>query len=267
MNTQLECPCQACGQYNHVHAFQCSNCRTIFDGSGGHSVPKSQPASSPALPAKGTPGWLPQRRSDQGGRHPAHTCPIRDIVAALITFNNRARIWAPPSRPWDIEPFTLRPDGSTNEAAGLQLAQELWQDSCPERSLDVVLFGDGEPTAGGGLLGSPVKAALKAAEKLKEQGGRIAAIGFEGPSMDPAHLRLLASSPGLMWMAREGTLESIFREASSSMTESRTQHEPSLLAFVIDSSGSMDEDNKRPELERAVKSCLSYLGQLCGAPR
>ena len=266
MKVHKEIPCPNCHRPNNVHALRCAWCNTYPDGSGGHSVPASRSASQPAVQRQvgQYPLAVPQAQRRQ---QLANAAPLRDILVAILTFSSSAEIWIKPTLPAEIPCFSLDPGGATNEAAGFELAGKVWQGQCPERSFDVVFFGDGEPTAGGGFFSDDAKAALNAANTLKSQGVRIAAIGFEGESMDPEHLRELASSPGLTWMATAGNLESMFRKASVSVSESRDAKNPSLLGFVIDSSGSMNEGSKKPELDRAVNSSLDYLAGLCGSVR
>jgi Mg-chelatase subunit ChlD len=178
---------------------------------------------------------------------------------AIITFKDKAQVWAEPDAPVRIPRFTLNPDGSTNEAAGLCLAGEMAKRHGAGACLNVILFGDGEPTAGGGLFGSDVKAAVDEANELKSQGARIATIGFEGPTIDFSHLREIASSPALALRARAGTVTSAFVNASQSLTQNRRQTGPELIVFVIDCSGSMDEGSKKQEVEEAVRASLEYL--------
>ncbi|MCL4218030.1 MAG: VWA domain-containing protein, partial [Candidatus Hydrogenedentes bacterium] len=166
-----------------------------------------------------------------------------------------------PTTAHQILPFTLEPKSSTNEAAGLQLAGEVWQQHAPNRRLNIILFGDGEPNTGGGVFFcSAAKAAVKEADKLKSQGARICTIGFKGSSYDPDHLRELASSPSLNFHAKAGNIGNTFLNATQTITQmGQRNSQGELVIFVIDESGSMDEGTKKPEVEQAVKNSIEWL--------
>ena len=266
MSSQALIPCPACNTLNSAIAFQCQSCGAVFDGAAGHSIALSRPRSRRVLPHDtqalvpvGTRSVVAPFRAP-GLQSRSHI--LRNVKVAIVTFSDDAKVHTQPTSPENIKPFVLKPDASTNEKAGFELADGIWHKYCSANSADIIFFGDGDATSGGA---DPAQAAVDTADKLKKKGARIAAVGFEGETMDPHHLRALASSPALMWMAREGTLAQIFKTASRSLSSRRFQKDNEMfLIFVIDTSGSMNEDNKKHELEHAVDSSIAYLVQLAG---
>ena len=263
MNTQDFVICE-CGERNVSYAFRCGNCGKIFDGGLGNTVPTRRMATVSGrastwkdTTSAGVPAPIEHRS-------PAPTIRRNEMLVEIVTFDDDANVEVSPCPPGMVPPFRLNPAGSTNEAAGLRLAGEEAKRYCPNARLNVILFGDGEPTSGGRWHKSDSDAALEEAEKLKRQGARIATIGFEGGgSMDFQHLRQLASSPSLALEARSGRLTAAFLNVTHTLTQDRWNHQgPELVAFVIDASGSMNEGTKKTELEDAVQKSLAFLSQL-----
>ncbi len=255
-----------CGTRNPAIAFRCQGCGKIFDGRAGNTIPAGRMVTRTGAPGSADSSLLPSRPTARTVDM-FTTARYREITAApkvaIITFNSKAKVWAEPAAPNQIPRFTMNPSGSTNEAAGLQMAGELAKRHGAGPRLSIILFGDGEPTDGGGLFGSDTKAAVDAADELKGVGARIATIGFDGPTVDFAHLREVASSPALALRARAGTITSAFVSASRSLTQNRLrQTGEELIVFLIDESGSMDEGTKKREVEDAVRASLEYLSTL-----
>jgi hypothetical protein len=273
MGTQNLVKCK-CGAMNAPGAFQCHRCEEPFDGSAGNSIPFSRRVTKTGSVRFSGDGNSISDRSHYGSKlNPVELWqpPQRDLVAqssvdlrvAIITFSANAELRAGPAHPSQIPLFELRPRTSTNEAAGLTLAGEVCQRQVPGSRPNIILFGDGVATTGGGWFGDPGKAALDIAKGLKQQKARIATIGFRGPSMDFDHLRALASSPALAWEAQAGNVTPVFLTATQSMTSNRWgQGGDEFVAFVIDESGSMDEGNKRVEVEAAVNASIEFLCNL-----
>ncbi len=255
-----------CGTRNPSIAFRCQGCGKVFDGSAGNTIPTGRMVTRTGGPRPADSAILvsrPMTKTADIFTPPRHRETATAPKVAIITFNDKAKVWAEPAAPSQIPRFTLNPCGSTNETAGLRLAGDLATRYGADTCLSIILFGDGEPTAGGGLFGSDIRAALDEANELKSKGVRIATIGFEGPTMDFAHLREIASSPALALRARAGTVTAAFVNASQSLTQNRRrQTGEDLIVFLIDESGSMDEDTKKDEVEEAVQASLAYLSTL-----
>lgn len=263
-----------CGAMNALGAIQCPYCGVYFDGSDGNSIPLSRRVTRTGSVRFSGNGDSVSDRSHYGIKlNPVEIWepPKRDLVsqnpvdlrAAIITYSADAILRAGPAHPSHFTRFELHPDASTNEAAGLRLAGEVCRQQLPGSRLNIILFGDGVATTGGGWFCDPGKAALDIAKGLKKQKARIATIGFRGPSMDFDHLRALASSPALAWEAQAGNVTPIFLAATQSMTSNRWgQGGDEFVAFVIDESGSMDEGNKRVEVEAAVNASIEFLRNL-----
>jgi uncharacterized protein YegL len=263
MSTQDFVTCD-CGERNASYAFRCGKCGKIFDGGLGNTIPTRRMVTVPerasaTVQAESAAMPMPIRQ-----RVPALGRGRDDMLVEIVTFDDHAHVRVSPCPVNMVSPFTLHPGGSTNEADGLRLAGEEAGRHCPNARLNLILFGDGEPTSGGRWHKSDADAALEEAEKLKRRGARIATIGFEGGgSMDFHHLRQLASSPSLALEARSGRLTAAFLNVTHTLTQDRWDHQgPELVAFVIDESGSMNEGTKKEELEEAVRSSLAFLGQL-----
>ncbi|MCC6487443.1 MAG: VWA domain-containing protein [Candidatus Hydrogenedentes bacterium] len=273
MSTQNLVTCK-CGAVNTLGAIQCHQCGEFFDGSAGNSIPFSRRMTKTGSVRFSGEGNAVSGRSHYGSKlNPVELWqpPQRNLVAqntvklrvAIITFSANAELRAGPAHPSQIPPFELHPDGSTNEEAGLTLAGNVWQQQLSGSRLNVIVFGDGVATTGGGWFCDPGKAALDIAKGLKQQKARVATIGFRGPSMDFNHLRALASSPALAWEAQAGNVTPIFLTATQSMTSNRWgQYGAEFVAFVIDESGSMDEANKKAEVEAAVNASIEFLRNL-----
>lgn len=271
MKEQTLIVCPKCGAGNSRQAFKCQ-CGEFFDGSAGHTTRTTRrdasvrflgqdsvrlPALSKNLPQ---PARSPIPVLNQA---PAIEPHGRDVQVEVITFADEARLRMGPASPGEIATFRLDPDGSTNEAAGLRLAFDTWQQHAPSSRLSVILLGDGEPTSGAGLFGNDAAAALVAAQAIKGEGGRIATIGFRGPSMNFDHLEELASAPSLAWEASSGQLADIFREASTRVTSRRFPSTAAdFVVLLIDESGSMAEDSKKAETESAVAAAIRFLSTL-----
>ena len=264
--------CPDCGEENLPFAVRCrnGNCKKVFDGQEGHSVltsrrPSMSIGASRLLTDAESEAFGSNRQSSFHAmvQSPIAGLPVsegQDYLVAILTFSSNARVAQAPATAHQILPFSLNPMGLTNEAAGLRLAGEIWQQHAPDRRLSIVLFGDGEPTAGGGLFGSDAKAAVKEADKLKNQGARISTIGFKGSTYDGAHLRELASSPSLNWSAKSGQIGHTFLHATQSVTQFGQRHGAGeLVIFLIDESGSMDEGTKKQEVEDAVAQSVEFL--------
>ena len=264
MNTATEIVC-SCGAKNAAVAFRCHECGTVFDGRAGHTVsgtgrPTIAGSSSPVSirAPQSASIRVPMVQVVSGNGHVEPTG--RNVEVGIITFNSKARVHTPPTSPQNVGGFVLSPKSCTNEAAGLELTEEIWQQHAPNSRLNVILFGDGEPTAGGGLFGGHGKAAVEVARGLKDKGARIATIGFKGPSYSAAHLRELASSPALTWEASAGTVMPAFRQASVTIVSNNwMQGEGELVMFVIDESGSMGEGKKKQEVEEAVAASVQII--------
>lgn len=264
--------CPKCGTANLAGAFKCE-CGEVFTGREGNSIRtthncpsrRSGNDDSPQLPS---PASLPQTAGFLIPGQPsimARDVPTRrrDIRTAVVTFNGNAQLRLGPVPSSDLGRFRLNPHGSTNEAAGLRLARETWQQHAPGSRLKIILLGDGKPTAGGGFFGGHERAAIAEAAEIKKQGGRIATIGFRGPSMDLEHLQELASSPGLAWEATADTLAPIFREASTRLADGDSRPDVcDFVVLVVDESGSMDEGSKKAETEKAVAATLRFIATL-----
>ncbi|HOH52015.1 MAG TPA: VWA domain-containing protein [Candidatus Hydrogenedentes bacterium] len=253
-----------CGAPVEKDAFMCARCGKCLDGSAGNTIPSSRRVTVPgrSVRASGSRRFPPPAAQNPGSRKLEASRGIEAKVA-VVTFSARAQVVQAPAPPHEARPFTLTPDSSTNEAAGLELAGKLHREEMAHARLNIVLLGDGVPTAGGGLFGSDSAAAEEAAQLLKQQGARIATIGFAGPTMDFGHLRKLASSPALTFEARAGNVTPVFLLATQSLTVSRWgQKGAELVVFVIDSSGSMDEGNKKQEVEAAVAASIEFLRTL-----
>ncbi len=250
-----------CGAPVAKDAFWCPQCRKCLDGSAGNTIPSSRRVTVPgrAVRGSGSRRFHAPAVQDPGSREVGASRHVEAKVA-VVTFSARAQVVQAPAPPHEAAPFTLTPESTTNEAAGLELAGEVQRAQMPHARLNIVLLGDGVPTAGGGLFGCDATAAEKVAHTLKQQGARIATIGFAGPTMDFGHLRKLASSPALTFEAQAGNVTPIFLLATQSLTVSRWgQQGAELVVFVIDSSGSMDEGNKKQEVEAAVAASIEFL--------
>lgn len=182
------------------------------------------------------------------------------IDVAVITFSDDAEIRIPPCSAHHVSSFTLMPDSGTNYKAGLELVQNL---TAGYRRVLLLVCGDGEANQGGGLFGCPSKAAIKAAQDLKDKGVRIATIGFEGPSYDPQFLRSLASNPALVEKTYSGRVQHSFVRATQTLTAGAAKDNgPMLFIYLIDESASMNEENKKPEVEAAFRESLQMLKQM-----
>ncbi len=186
-----------------------------------------------------------------------------ETKVAIITYSDEATLVQEPVPPDQVRAFFLRPDASTNEAAGLRLARQVRLQYMPQARLNLVILGDGEATSGGGPLGDDKEASLAEADILKQEGTRITTIGLRGPTMDFNHLRSLASTPALAFEAQSGQIARVFVHATQSLTSYRWgQTGAEFVIFMIDQSGSMDEQNKKEEVEEAVRKSIALLASL-----
>jgi len=261
--------CGKCGAENFPQAFRCQNknCNEIFDGSAGNSIVlgRNVTRSSQSIRANGsqrTPSFHAPLPAEWIGRPPA----VRqrpEVKVAIVGFSDEAVVRQEPVPLGQVRAYFLRPDASTNEAAGLRLAGDLWKQYMPRARASFLYLSDGEPTSGGGFFGDDKEAGLQEAQTVKQMGARIATIGVRGSTMDFDHLRSIASTPALAFEAELGGISRVFMHATQSMTSHRWgQTGAEFVVFVIDESGSMEEDNKKAEVEEAVNASLALLRSL-----
>jgi uncharacterized protein YegL len=267
MNSQIMVVCDQCGTENLPQAFRCQKCGKTFDGSAGNSIVLSRHVtrsgqSVRANASQRAPSFYPPVPHEWAGR-PLATKQKPEVKVAIIGFSDEALVRQEPVPLDEVRPYVLDPDASTNEAAGLLLADEIWQRHMPQARANVILLSDGEPTSCGSLLGDPKQAGLQASDNLKRKGARVATVGVAGSTMDFAHLRSVASTPALAFEAQEGGIARVFIHATQSVTgRGWGQTGAEFVVFVIDESGSMDEGNKQAEVEEAVAASLALLRRL-----
>ena len=266
MDTQNMVTC-TCGAQNPAGTFKCQSCGAMFDGSAGNTVLLSRRVTVPRQSVRtgaiqGAGSFHPPIPRDWAGRPPV-VQQKPEVKVAIVGFSEEAEVRQTPVPPDLVRAYFLKPDSSTNEAAGLRLAGELWQKYMPNARANAILLGDGEPTSGGGFFGSDKEAALKEAHELKQRGARIATIGVHGSTMDFKHLQSVASTPALAFDAHVGGIARVFVHATQTVTSHRWgQTGAEFVAFVIDESGSMAEDNKKTEVEEAVNASIALLQRL-----
>lgn len=262
MDTENLITC-SCGQQNSALAFRCSKCDQMFDGRDGHSIPLDRQVSiRQPLSGEGKRAVVMRKRRFPSvpavsGPSPQWTPVSMEPTVAVVTYSDDAAVRVAPSKPGAVGSFVLSPDGGTNEVAGLALAADLWRQHAAQDRLNILLFSDGEANQGGY---DPKQAAVEKARELKKAGARVATVGFGGTSADLDHLRTLASSPALAFETRAGSVVSAFLNASQSLSQrSGNFNGREFIVFVIDASGSMDEGNKREEVEQAVNASIGFL--------
>lgn len=267
MSTETRITCDKCGVENSVHAFCCQSCGNGFDGRAGNTIPLNRQLSvrsqSIRIPSgKSGASFQAPVPKEWAGRLPATQGRVETRLA-IVGFSDDAVVRQLPVPPDQVSAYSLVPDALTNEAAGIRLAGELREKHMPHARLNLVVLGDGEPTAGGGPSGDDKQAALNIADDLKRKGARIATVGVHGPTMDFKHLQSLASTPALAFDAHVGGIARVFVHATQSITTHRWgQAGAELVVFVIDESGSMEEDNKEAEVEEAVAASVALLKRL-----
>lgn len=253
MNSQPVIVCNHCGAENLRQAITCQKCYEVFDGSAGNSIRVSQSVSRrDFLVRQSSNGVDRSRLPDEWRGGPPMIQQKQVVWSAIIRYSTDASVYQDPVPPQEVRPFVLRPDASTNEAAALTLARVMWQNFNPCARTKIVLLSDGEA--------DDKIAAQDAADELKRLGALIATVGVRGPTMDLAHLHKLASAPALSFETQTGGIVSAFVRASQSVSSRRGGEKgPMLVIFVIDESGSMEEDTKKAEVEEAVKASLAHL--------